>query len=524
MAVLPGPIEFQRRVRRILRERRPLLPSGEPGGIPSSGATPRADGPGGGAPCRHGSCSPTVRAEPWTRGFPSTSTGGGKGGFRSRASLGHPLQRRLRSRGPADLNSDGNHRPGGHELRTRRSDGPRHGAPISSGAHPRDSTSTVRPGPSSPKNHVSSGNVADLDRDGYLDLVLNRFDPAQTIVYYGSATGYHRTRRQVLPSGLDPGRLQPGRLVGPVGKLAGRRGGNLVGRTGRPEPRTGSHRLRALGGQPGNGRSQLRWIPGPDRGGATPTPPPAPSTSDSSSSGDQRRVSRPGTPNGCPAWASWHRSWPTLTGTDSWTCSRPPITAPASASPYPPICSGGAGTACAPMNKTRLVCDSAQRRHGGRFRSGQSPGPGRHLPHPARRPPHRLQGFLQRWEPLHRPQDGGDSRPWGAILIYLTDVGHIYDRSWRQTYESSLFHWTGRRSGGRLTATAETPALSRLSFRIRSGADPSGLEKKAWRRVTGDRFPLESGDRVLQYQAVFESENGDSYPILDRVSIELNSE
>ena len=68
------------------------------------------------------------------------------------------------------------------------------------------------------------------------------------------------------------------------------------------------------------------------------------------------------------------------------------------------------------------------------------------------------------------------------------------------------------------------PALSRLSFRIRSGADPSGLEKKPWRRMTGDRFPLESGDRVLQYQAVFESDNGDSYPILDRVRIELNSE
>ncbi len=43
-------------------------------------------------------------------------------------------------------------------------------------------------------------------------------------------------------------------------------------------------------------------------------------------------------------------------------------------------------------------------------------------------------------------------------------------------------------------------------------------------RLVGGRFSLESGDRVLQYQAVFESGNGDSYPILDRVTIELSSE
>ena len=42
--------------------------------------------------------------------------------------------------------------------------------------------------------------------------------------------------------------------------------------------------------------------------------------------------------------------------------------------------------------------------------------------------------------------------------------------------------------------------------------------------MNGERFPLERSDRVLQYQAVFESGNGDSYPILDRVSIELNSD
>ena len=82
----------------------------------------------------------------------------------------------------------------------------------------------------------------------------------------------------------------------------------------------------------------------------------------------------------------------------------------------------------------------------------------------------------------------------------------------------------GRHEGGRLEAKAETPAHSRLSFRVHSGADAPGLEHRSWRPVSGDRFPLASGDRLLQYQAVFESGNGDSYPILDRVSIDLSSE
>ena len=174
-------------------------------------------------------------------------------------------------------------------------------------------------------------------------------------------------------------------------------------------------------------------------------------------------------------------------------------------------------------NKTRLVCDSASDAMAGDF--DQDGLLDLAVVCHTRHGDHRIDSkvFYNDGKRFAAPRTVG-LPTLGGHTIYLTDVGHIYDRSWRQTYDSSLFHWDGDRSGGRLEAKAETPVHSRLRFRVRSGAKPSGLEQKPWRPVSGDSFTLESGDRVLQYQAVFESGNGDSYPILDRVSIELSSE
>ena len=48
---------------------------------------------------------------------------------------------------------------------------------------------------------LGSTNVADLNRDGYLDITLGSFDPQRPLViYYGSAEGYSRDRREEIPS------------------------------------------------------------------------------------------------------------------------------------------------------------------------------------------------------------------------------------------------------------------------------------------------------------------------------------
>src|SRR5690606_28611157 len=51
---------------------------------------------------------------------------------------------------------------------------------------------------------ASTSNVADLNKDGYLDVVIGSFDrmdkkPTELIIYYGSAAGYDRKDRAAIP-------------------------------------------------------------------------------------------------------------------------------------------------------------------------------------------------------------------------------------------------------------------------------------------------------------------------------------
>ena len=113
----------------------------------------------------------------------------------------------------------------------------------------------------------------------------------------------------------------------------------------------------------------------------------------------------------------------------------------------------------------------------------------------------------------------------GTHLMWALDIGHIATRKYEQTYDSSLFVWDTAKSRGGLRADAEVPDGAKLGWSVRSAASPEGLEEQSWRAVDWDlggaNFKLDSGDRALQYRARFESDNGDRYPILQRVELQL---
>lgn len=109
----------------------------------------------------------------------------------------------------------------------------------------------------------------------------------------------------------------------------------------------------------------------------------------------------------------------------------------------------------------------------------------------------------------------------GSHFMWMADMGHIYDRKHRQCYESSIFEWGRPKRTGRLTCQAEIPDGTKLVFAIRSASAKDVISTQSWRAVSQDSFSLKPGDRCLQYQVTFKSDNGDRYPILDRVSIEL---
>ena len=102
------------------------------------------------------------------------------------------------------------------------------------------------------------------------------------------------------------------------------------------------------------------------------------------------------------------------------------------------------------------------------------------------------------------------------------DLGHIYDRSWMQTYESSVLKWRNQRENGNIGFVADIPEGARMTFKVRSAATEIELSEKEWADIDASgNFKLKNNDRVMQYKALFGSDNGDRYPMLDRVVVEL---
>ena len=105
--------------------------------------------------------------------------------------------------------------------------------------------------------------------------------------------------------------------------------------------------------------------------------------------------------------------------------------------------------------------------------------------------------------------------------MWQEDMGHIYHRRWEQTYESSVFEYKRSATKGSLRFQAEQPEGTKLTFAVRSAARKSELASQPWRPLKSDAFRLDGSDRFLQYQALFVSDNGDRYPVLDRVEVQL---
>lgn len=111
----------------------------------------------------------------------------------------------------------------------------------------------------------------------------------------------------------------------------------------------------------------------------------------------------------------------------------------------------------------------------------------------------------------------------GPHFMERADVGNIYNRTWRQVYESAVFTLGSASSGGSVRATASSPGKSRLEISMRAATDQAGLAGQPWQPLAGGRFGLRPADRVFQYRAEFISDNGDRYPVLEKVEVEFNA-
>lgn len=381
------------------------------------------------------------------------------------------------------------------------------------------------------EHFLGTSSVADLDRDGYLDLVLEPFSPPgpgapeELYIYYGSAKGFDRSRRVALPKegytqehvvadlngdgwldiattsttlscvriywggpqGFDVKRETRIHVPTPIGLRAAdfNADGHLDLIVSSYHDETSRHRdmgsVILWGSAKGYHPSNSQWLPGFSPLGRT--------VADFDGDGYLDIFSPQHSGEFTREDLACHIYW-------------------------------GSATGFATRRRTTLFCDSVCDAVAGDFN-----GDGRldlavacHTRHGDHRIFSRV--FYNDGQRFENPRV--QKLPTnGTHLMWALDMGHIYDRKFRQRFESRIFEWDKEAKGGKLTFKADLPTGTKLTGMVRAAATQKDLEKQSWKPVTDGRFTVDVGDRCLQYQAVFHSDNGDRYPILQRVEIGL---
>lgn len=110
----------------------------------------------------------------------------------------------------------------------------------------------------------------------------------------------------------------------------------------------------------------------------------------------------------------------------------------------------------------------------------------------------------------------------GSHFMWNSDMGHIYNRKYIQEYESMIFKLDENAKAVSLTYEAEIPNNTELLFEIRSSDAKKDINSKPWQPVKNGCFKISNSDNYFQYRAILKSNNGDCYPILDKVEFLFN--
>lgn len=383
------------------------------------------------------------------------------------------------------------------------------------------------------EHFLGTSSVADLNRDGWLDLVLEPFGPEHAgekeklFIYYGGVDGYVPAagRRVALemdgyaqehlvadfnrdqwldiavtsrsldcvrilwggPKGYDTKRDQRLKIAGPVGVDAADFNGDgwldlLAGSYNDP---VSGHRDMGLvifwGGRDGYRHSDAQWLPGFSPLGRT--------IADFDGDGHLDLVSPQHSGELTREDLACHIYW----GSQSGFATRRRTTF---------FCDSVNDTMAGDFNGDGLIdlAVNAHTRHGDhRTQSRILYNDGRRFENPT----------IQKL-PTNGPH-----------LMWATDVGHLYHRQYRQAFESRVLTWNDKAASGKLTTKAIRPEGTRIVFSMRSAPDNESLAKRPWSAVMNETFVTQPADRRMQYRAELHSDNGDRYPVLDRVEVVL---
>lgn len=111
------------------------------------------------------------------------------------------------------------------------------------------------------------------------------------------------------------------------------------------------------------------------------------------------------------------------------------------------------------------------------------------------------------------------------------DIGNIYDRRLEEEYLSAPLAWPQAAPTGRLRWKAQTPHGTGVKFQLRSAATEAALAKtswagpqgdsKAWYVDSGSEFAVPANHRSIQYRVALTTPDGGSTPVLQEVGLDI---
>ncbi|WP_332456354.1 FG-GAP repeat domain-containing protein [Petrimonas sp.] len=110
----------------------------------------------------------------------------------------------------------------------------------------------------------------------------------------------------------------------------------------------------------------------------------------------------------------------------------------------------------------------------------------------------------------------------GPHWMWNYDIGNISNRKYEHAYISSEKEWKSPSTKGKIEVDAKIPENAKLSVKVRSAYTKSAIENAEWQKTDSGNFKLDKRDRFMQYKLILKSDNGDTYPIIDKVSININ--
>jgi hypothetical protein len=117
---------------------------------------------------------------------------------------------------------------------------------------------------------------------------------------------------------------------------------------------------------------------------------------------------------------------------------------------------------------------------------------------------------------------------FGPHFSQAVDPGNLYTRKLEEEYVSPAVEIPAGQRPAELRWHSDEPHGAKLRFQVRLARSRETLEQENWRgpsgrdtyfEVSGTSLPTDWAGRWLQYRAVFESPDGGVWPILDEVSV-----